>query len=165
MRAEITTTSRQGTKGGRRSAAAIAGVLAVVWRRAGVGDVASGAPADGGTFTDVLGSDPGSLDPHMSVFVTTNFANSFAYETLVYLGQDGEIVPGLAESWEETPTSVTYTLKEGITCADGNSVDGDDGRRQLLLRRRSGQPVAAPRPLRPAGHHRRGRRRGPHRRR
>ena len=55
----------------------------------------------------------------MSVFVATNNANSFAYETLVYLGQDGEIVPGLAESWEETPTSVTYTLKDGITCADG----------------------------------------------
>ena len=32
---------------------------------------------------------------------------------------DGEIMPGLAESWEETPTSVTYTLKDGVTCADG----------------------------------------------
>ena len=27
--------------------------------------------------------------------------------------------PVLRESWEETPTSVTYTLKEGITCGDG----------------------------------------------
>ena len=60
------------------------------------------APADGGTFTVVVGADPGNLDPHMSVFVTTNFVNSFAYETLVYLGQDGEISSGLAESWEET---------------------------------------------------------------
>jgi peptide/nickel transport system substrate-binding protein len=28
-------------------------------------------------------------------------------------------VPWLAESWQETPTSITYTLKQGITCADG----------------------------------------------
>jgi peptide/nickel transport system substrate-binding protein len=120
MKAEITTTSRQRTTARRRrTAAAIAGVLAVV-AAAGVGDVAGAGSAEGGTFTAVAGSDPGSLDPHMSVFVATNNANSYAYETLVYLGQDGEIVPGLAESWEETPTSVTYTLKDGITCADGS---------------------------------------------
>ena len=70
-------------------------------------------------MTVIVGSDPGSLDPHLSVFVSTNRVNSFAYETLVYLGQDGEVTPGLAESWEDSPTSVTYTLKDGVTCADG----------------------------------------------
>ena len=124
MRAGITTRACHATRR-RRSAAAVAGVLAVVTAAgAGVASAADRAasvePVDGGTFTAVLGSDPGNLDPHMSVFVSTNTANSYAYETLVYLGQDGEIVPGLAESWEETPTSVTYTLKEGITCADGS---------------------------------------------
>ena len=72
--------------------------------------------------TVVVGADPGSLDPHLSVFVSTNAVNSYAYETLVYLSADGEITPGLAESWEESPTSVTYTLKDGVTCADGTTL-------------------------------------------
>ena len=75
--------------------------------------------ADGGTFTYVSDSDPGNLDPHMSVFVATNRVNTFAYDTLVNLGPDGTILPRLAASWEETPTSITYTLNDGITCADG----------------------------------------------
>ena len=54
--------------------------------------------------------------------LATNDVNVFAYETLVYLAPDGEIRAGLAESWEETPTSVTYTLKEGITCGDGSEL-------------------------------------------
>jgi peptide/nickel transport system substrate-binding protein len=88
----------------------------------GVEAESGGEPVEGGTFTFVLAGDPGGLDPHMSVFVATNQVNSFAYETLVYLGDDGEMTPGLAESWEETPTSVTYTLKEGVTCADGSEL-------------------------------------------
>ena len=55
----------------------------------------------------------------MSVFVATNAVNTFAYDTLVNLGPDGTIQPGLAASWEETPTSITYTLNDGVTCADG----------------------------------------------
>ena len=78
-----------------RRAAADRRVLAVA-AAASAGAVASpaAAPAEGGTFTVVIPADPGSLDPHMSVFTATNTANSFAYETLVYLGPDGEIVPG-----------------------------------------------------------------------
>jgi peptide/nickel transport system substrate-binding protein len=43
----------------------------------------------------------------------------YGYESLAHITPDGEIVPWLAESWQETPTSITYTLKPGITCADG----------------------------------------------
>jgi peptide/nickel transport system substrate-binding protein len=107
---------------GRRKV--IGAVLAVV-AAATVTDVAGAARgessprADGGTFVDIIDADPGNLDPHMSVFVTTANVNAFAYDTLLYPTSDGELVSGLAESWEETPTSVTYTLKEGITCSDG----------------------------------------------
>ena len=128
MRAETVTMTRQWGIGERRArrrrmsaAAAVSALMAVggVAGAASAGEQAATAPAAGGTVTVVDGSDPGSLDPHLSVFVSTNRVNSFAYETLVYLGQDGEITPGLAESWEESPTSVTYTLKDGVTCADG----------------------------------------------
>jgi peptide/nickel transport system substrate-binding protein len=132
MRAETatTTTRRLGISERRTARRRPASLLVAVFALAGAAGTAGVAGADqraanaesveGGTFTEVIPSDPGNLDPHMSVFVSTNGANSYAYETLVYLGQDGEIVPGLAESWEETPTSVTYTLKDGITCSDGS---------------------------------------------
>ena len=79
----------------------------------------SSPPTAGGTFVDVLPSDPGNLDPQMSVFSSTLNASAFAYDTLLYQAVDGEVTSGLAESWEETATSVTYTLTEGITCGDG----------------------------------------------
>ena len=128
MRAETVSMKRHWGVGERRAArrrmsaaAAVSALMAVggVAGTASAGEQAASAPAAAGTVTVVEGSDPGSLDPHLSVFVSTNRINSFAYETLVYLGQDGEVTPGLAESWEESPTSVTYTLKDGVTCADG----------------------------------------------
>lgn len=41
------------------------------------------------------------------------------YGTLV--GQDGggTIVPRLARVWDQSPTGVTFTLKQGVTCSDG----------------------------------------------
>ena len=127
MRAETVTMTRQRGTDERRVArrrvaattvATLVGLGAVAGT-ASAGEQAATEPAPGGTVTVVEPADPGSLDPHLSVFVSTNRVNSFAYETLVYLGQDGEVTPGLAESWEESPTSVTYTLKDGVTCADG----------------------------------------------
>ena len=145
----------------------IGAVLAVV-AAAAAADVAGAArgesspPADGGTFVDIIPADPGNLDPQMSVFVTTANVNAFAYDTLLYPTPDGELVSGLAESWEETPTSVTYTLKEGITCSRRLAADRLDRRRQLPIRRRPEQPVAVAGDLRPTRDHRRGRRRGTH---
>ncbi|HET9666320.1 MAG TPA: hypothetical protein VFP09_06180, partial [Desertimonas sp.] len=49
---------------------------------ANAGEQAATGPAAGGTATVVVVADPGNLDPHLSVFVTTNEVNSFAYETL-----------------------------------------------------------------------------------
>ncbi|WP_460835908.1 ABC transporter substrate-binding protein [Nocardioides hungaricus] len=44
----------------------------------------------------------------------------YSYDTLVFFDPEtGEPAPFLAESWSESPTKVTYTLRDGITCADG----------------------------------------------
>ena len=106
----------------RASAAAIVAVIGLVGTTgsAGAGDDNASTPVEGGTFTNILPADPGALDPHMSVLASTLNASAFAYDTLLYLSPDGELVSGLAESWEETPTSVTYTLREGVTCANGS---------------------------------------------
>jgi peptide/nickel transport system substrate-binding protein len=51
------------------------------------------------------------------------------YETLVTI-DEGEIVPGLAESWEvsEDRTTYTFTLKEGVTFSNGAEFTAEDAR-------------------------------------
>lgn len=82
--------------------------------------------ADGGTLTMAIGQDPGVLDPQLSALAVTRAVGRFAYDTLLYTDADGELVSGLAEEWETTPTEVTYTLREGITCADGTPLTATD---------------------------------------
>lgn len=75
--------------------------------------------ADGGTYVTSLTADPGNLNPLTAIKQTTNSVVTFAYDTLININPDGKIVPQLAEDWKATPDSVTYTLKDGITCSDG----------------------------------------------
>jgi peptide/nickel transport system substrate-binding protein len=76
----------------------------------------------GRTFTMVVASDPGSLDPATAVEGSTNLLLSFAYDTLVYIGRDGGLVPGLAQSWTVEPAAVRFTLRKNATCSDGSAV-------------------------------------------
>jgi peptide/nickel transport system substrate-binding protein len=78
--------------------------------------------ADGGTFTSPMPSDPGNLHPLTALQPTTNTVRTFAYDSMINVDADGQVVPQLASSWETTPSSVTFTLTEGVTCADGTEV-------------------------------------------
>ncbi|RUR00971.1 ABC transporter substrate-binding protein [Labedella endophytica] len=73
----------------------------------------------GGTFTMAINEDPGNLSPLTGVNLAQRALVPFGYESLAYINPEGETVPWMAESWEETGTSITYTLKDGLTCADG----------------------------------------------
>ncbi|MFJ2738564.1 ABC transporter substrate-binding protein [Streptomyces sp. NPDC087440] len=85
------------------------------------GCAATGGPApDGDTFTLTTPLAPGALDPSHSTAGGTNLLLSIGYDTLVSSDEKGRTVPGLAEKWRVTPTSVTYTLRKGITCSDGS---------------------------------------------
>src|SRR5687768_13258169 len=84
----------------------------------GVDDVGAGGDeqyVDGATFTMAINADPGALNPATAVQGSTNLLLSFAYDTLVYVGDDGELLPGLATSWEMAPDSVTFTLNPDAT--------------------------------------------------
>ena len=74
----------------------------------------------GGTFVTAVGDDPGDLNPLTAVSPDTFAVVNLAYETLIAVTPEGELEPWLAESWEETGTEVVFTLKDGITCADGS---------------------------------------------
>ena len=82
----------------------------------GGGDV-----VDGGTFTMAIAGDPGKLDPHSSASTQLFTVNQLAYDNLVSVnGDTGEIEPQLASDWAVDGTTVTFTLNDGITCADGS---------------------------------------------
>ncbi|MCT2583460.1 ABC transporter substrate-binding protein [Actinophytocola gossypii] len=77
---------------------------------------------DGQTFTMVLGTDPGNLDPHFTSLSATMQVDRFLYDSLVNIDVNGELVPGLAAEWEATTTEATFTLREGVTCGDGTEL-------------------------------------------
>lgn len=92
------------------------------------GDTDSGPVryASGGTLTYAVAQDPGALDPLLTVGTTTRGVASFAYDTLLGTDEQGELVSGLAETWEGTPTSTEFVLREGITCSDGSPLTATD---------------------------------------
>ena len=83
-----------------------------------------GAPVapSGGTFTTSIATDPGILDPQMTVLSAARGVDSFLYDTLIVQTNDGKIQQGLAEKWEATTTSAKFTLRKGIKCSDGTDV-------------------------------------------
>ncbi|MFD7063502.1 ABC transporter substrate-binding protein [Streptomyces sp. NPDC059906] len=104
-------------------ARAVAACLAASLLAAGCGGASGQAGSAGGdAFSFAIKSDPGLLDPAQVQNTNTYTALSLAYDTLVNIGPDGRIVSGLAEKWDVKPSSVTFTLRQNATCADGSPV-------------------------------------------
>ncbi|MDR6865703.1 peptide/nickel transport system substrate-binding protein [Microbacterium resistens] len=87
---------------------------------------AGGALADGKTFTLSIGTDPGTLNPLVTVMSVARAIDRFLYARLVETGPDGTIVAGLAESWQSDTTGATFTLRTGTTCEDGTPITAKD---------------------------------------
>lgn len=107
------------------TAAAVAASLALVLTGcAGDGDetaeeqrLAIGALVDVQSF-DPAQSDVGHFMPYLQP----------AYDTLVRLDDEGELVPMLAESWEyldDQNTKLELSLREGVLFSDGTSLDAE----------------------------------------
>lgn len=91
---------------------------------AGAGGQSAGA--GGGTIVSAIGSDLANLDPHLTTVAATNAFNAYNYDTLVTFTPDGRLVSNLAEKWEGDATSVTYTLRDNVTCSDGTTLTAGD---------------------------------------
>lgn len=110
---------------------ALLGVTALALTSCAAGTAPQGggedaALADGKTFTSVISTDPGSLDPFVTVMSVARSVDRFLYGRLVEVMEDGSIVSGLAESWEADTTTATFTLRDGITCEDGTPLTATD---------------------------------------
>ena len=69
---------------------------------------------------------PTNLDPTLANEVPMSRANYLIFQTLVYQWE-GEIVPGLATSWEFLdPRTVVFTIRDGVRFHDGSILTVDD---------------------------------------
>lgn len=93
----------------------------------------SGAAAAGGALVIGVTSDPDTLDPWKATqFQAVNVLQNL-YGTLTEFDADLNVVPGLAEKWDvsEDGLTVTFTLRSGVTFADGSAFDSADVKHSL----------------------------------
>ncbi len=90
------------------------------------GSTGDGVLADGKTFATAVPSDPGNLNPFVTVMSVARSIDRFLYGRLVEVQADGSVVSGLAEKWEADTTSAVFTLRDGITCEDGTPLTASD---------------------------------------
>ena len=90
----------------------------------GTGAAPRSAPAD--TLVYASGdAEPTCLDPHVGGNFPQALLGSQVLESLVGLNEKREIVPWLAEKWQQSSDGLTwdFTLKSGLTFTDGTPVD------------------------------------------
>lgn len=74
----------------------------------------------------MLASDPTSLDPHAANDGNSLYIMSTMYDKLVYLNEDLEITPGLAESLEPISDTVWEAkIREGVKFHDGSELNAE----------------------------------------
>lgn len=82
--------------------------------------------ATGGDLIIAELSDASSLDPHGSNDVPSSNVQSNLYETLVIRDANGDLAPGLAESWTQVDELTwEFKLKQGVTFHDGEAFNAD----------------------------------------
>lgn len=82
--------------------------------------------ATGGDLIIAELSDASSLDPHGSNDVPSSNVQSNLYETLVVRDANGELAPGLAESWTQVDELTwEFKLKQGVTFHDGEAFNAE----------------------------------------
>ena len=100
-----------------------------------VGDATGRGAASSGpapeAITVLIPKSIDTFDPHLSF--SEDGAQQFmlfVYDNLVRRNLDGEIEPSVATSWQllpegQAPTTAVFTIREGVTCADGTPMTAD----------------------------------------
>lgn len=80
-----------------------------------------------GTLTMGLSTFPNSLDMPLAAERNAINASWPLYDSLVWVDDEGNVVPALAESWEisEDGTEYTFHLREGVTFHNGEPLTAD----------------------------------------
>ena len=85
------------------------------------------APAQADKLVMGITVDPDGLDPHRTAAAATFQVTNSVYDPLLKVTTSGELVPGLAESWETSEDGLvaTFKLREGLVFSNGNACDAD----------------------------------------
>lgn len=85
-------------------------------------------PVEGGDLVVAMAVTLPTVDPHASTGVATRYIAAHLFESVVTRGENGDIIPQLAESYEisEDTTTYTFTLREGVNFHDGSTLDAGD---------------------------------------
>ncbi len=65
----------------------------------------------GGAISYALDASPSTLDPQYAGDTSAQIVINNIFEGLIRVSENGEILPGIAESWEISPDGLTYTFK------------------------------------------------------
>nr|WP_274637646.1 ABC transporter substrate-binding protein [Microbacterium bovistercoris] len=112
----------------RRGPIALLGVLGVAALALSACSGGEGG-TDGPVSRDItvsLTGDPGELNPITNATEAGQIVASYAYETLVSFPAGKDPEGEIADSWTESTTSVEFTLKDGVLCADGSPLTASD---------------------------------------
>jgi peptide/nickel transport system substrate-binding protein len=114
-----------------RTRSPLVGVAIVIAAMIGVTTLAapavSGAEPSGGSVTIAVTTEPSTLDAQLVNDRNSRVVTANLYEALLGRDATGEIVPRLAESYENTSeTTWTFELRDDVTFHDGSTFDADD---------------------------------------
>jgi peptide/nickel transport system substrate-binding protein len=99
----------------------------------------AGGPRRGGTVVIAAAADPGQFNPAVTTAGGTHFVADNLYNGLVFLDEQLNPQPDLAESWDVSPDGKVYTfhLRQGVKWHDGQPFGSDDVKfsfEQVLLK-------------------------------
>ena len=85
-------------------------------------------PVKGGDLVVAMAVTLPTVDPHASTGVATRYIASHIFESVVTSGENGDIIPQLAESYEISEDTKTYTfhLRSGVNFHNGDVLDAGD---------------------------------------
>ncbi len=92
-------------------------------------DAKTETPANAGKELAVqIGPDPETVDPALNSASDGGNMILHAYECLLTVGQDGNLQPGQAETWETSEDGLTWTfhLRDGLKWSDGSALTAND---------------------------------------
>ncbi len=98
------------------------------------GEASQRHPQRGGVLQFGARVDTAGLDSHRHNQLHTSHPTAAMYTGLTDIDQQGNIVPGLAESWEPTQdlTAWVFRLRRGVLFHNGREVDAEAVKRNLL---------------------------------
>ncbi|XVQ06356.1 ABC transporter substrate-binding protein [Spirillospora sp. CA-255316] len=87
----------------------------------------SGSGGDGKVLRAAYQYNPQSLDPATQTGSYAPVALGLIFDTLVRVGPDGALQPGLAEKWAFAAdgSALTLTLRDGVKFSDGSALDAE----------------------------------------